>query len=271
VGTRTHGITNPTFRAVTVILVVVYAVFLLIIFLRAESDSWAILVVPTLPLLPLAYVLHRGSLTWLRVEKDEIEIIPSWFMRKFWREQNKIARFNPGSELLFCRRFAYGSFDGFFIILRSPFGTDQTLWSTHNSSTGVGRRWWSRIARELSETNQLNTRLVEQTFNSQGTQEREWPSGAGKMLWKGLRILVVPAIAPWLGIGARLLSSDPFKLVGVGIVLWIGTAAWVWYWIRPLRGKLPRRDVTTPVLVFTLEFATFYTLSVLVTGAVLHH
>jgi len=93
----------------------------------------------------------------------------------------------------------------------------------------------------------------------------------GKMLWKGLRILVVPAIAPWLGIGARLLSSDPFKLVGVGIVLWIGTAAWVWYWIRPLRGKLPRRDVTTPVLVFTLEFATFYTLSVLVTGAVLHH
>jgi hypothetical protein len=270
VGTRTYGISNPTFRSAVVILVVAYAIFLLIIFLRAESDTWAILVIPTLPLLPLAYVLHRGSLAWLQIRDEEIEVIPSWFSRKFWSEQSRTARFDSGSELLFCRRFAYGSFDGFFVLLRSSSGTDQALWSTNDNSTGVGRRWWSRIAREISGTNQLKTRLIEQTVNSQGMRESDWSTKRGKMLWQGLRPVVAPALAPWLGIGARLLTSDPFKLVGVGVLLWVGSAVWIWFWTRPLREKLPQ-DVTARTLIFTLQFATFYTLAVLVTGAVLHH
>lgn len=269
-GTRTYGISNPTFRSAVVILVVAYAIFLLIIFLRAESDTWAISVIPTLPLLPLAYVLHRGNLAWLQIKDEEIEVIPSWFSRKFWSEQSRTARFDSGSELLFCRRFAYGSFDGFFVILRSSSGTDQALWSTNNNSTGVGRRWWSRIAREISGTNQLKTRLIEQTVNSQGMRENDWPTKRGETLWRALRAGVAPALAPWLGIGARLLTSDPFKLAGVGVLLWIGSAVWIWFWTRALSEKLPQ-DVTARILIFTLQFATFYTLAVLVTGAVLHH
>ena len=90
------------------------------------------------------------------------------------------------------------------------------------------------------------------------------------MLWLGLRAVIAPALAPWIGIGARVLTADALKLVGVGVLLWIGAAVWVWYWIRPQGGKLPE-GITTGILVFTLQFATFYTLAVLVTGAFVRH
>ena len=102
--TRTCGVSNPTFRPAIVILVVAYAIFLLIIFLRAESYTWAILVIPTLPLLPLAYVLHRGSLAWLQIKDEGIEVIPSWSSRKFWSEQTE----PPDSILVLSFFFAGG-------------------------------------------------------------------------------------------------------------------------------------------------------------------
>jgi hypothetical protein len=270
VGARTFGITNPAFRSAGLILVVAYAIFLLIMFFRAESDTWAVLIIPTLPLLPLAYVFHRGNLAWLQIKEQEIEVKPSWFRRRLWSEPSKTARFDSGSELVFCRRLAYLSFEGFYVILRSSSGIDQTLWSTNDNSTGVSRKWWTRIAREISETSQLKTRLIEQTVSSQGMRESDWPTSLNKTVRQGLRALIVPAGSPWLGIGARLLTSDPIKLAGFGVLLFIGTAFWILYWIRPLRGKLPG-DATLRILIFTLQFATFYTLAVLVTGAVLHH
>lgn len=266
VGTRTYGISNPKFWPAIVLLVGAYAIFLIIIFLRADSDEWPILVIPTLPLLPLAYALHIGSLSWIEIKEQEVEVVPSWFRRKFWGEQSKKGRFDSDSELLFCRRFSYGAFDGYFIILRPRSGTDQTLWGTHDNSSGVGRRWWSRIAQEINNTNQLATRLIEQTVNAQGTRETDWPTNRGKLLWLGLP----PALAPWVGVAARVLTADPFMLVGVGVLLWIGTAGWIWYWIRPPRGK-PSQDAAARILTVSLQFATFYTFAVLVTGAVLHH
>jgi hypothetical protein len=269
VGTRSYGISNPKFWPAIVLLVVAYAAFLVIMLLRADPDEWQILVVPTLPLLPLAYILHRCSLSWIRIKDEEVEIVPSWFRRKFWGEQSKNARFDSGSELLFCQRFACGAFDGYFILLRSRSGTDLTMWSTVNHSTGAGRRWWSRIAQEISDTCHLNTRLIEQTVSSQGTQEADWPTGSGKKLWR-LRALILPALAPWLGIGARVLTADSLKLVGTGVLLWIGCAGLMLHWIQSRRGTLRWQDLSTGMLVFTLQFATFYTLTVLVTGAVLH-
>jgi hypothetical protein len=270
VGARTYGITNSTFRSVGLILVVAYAIFLLIMFFRAESDAWAILVIPTLPLLPLAYVLHKGNLAWLQIKEQEIEVIPSWFRRTLWSEPIKTIQFDFGSELVFCRRLAYRSFDGFYLILRSPSGADQTLWSTNDNSAGVSRKWWARIAQEIDETSQLKTKLIQQTVSSEGMRESDWPTSLNKTVRQGLRALIVPAVSPWLGIGARLLTADPAKLAGAGVLLFVGIALWILYWIRPLRGKLPGY-ATARILILTLQFATFYTLSVLVTGAFLRH
>ena len=267
---RIYGITDPTFRPAGLILIVCYAIFLLIMFSRAESGTLAIFVIPTLPLLPIPYVLHRGNLAWLQIKEQEIEVIPSWFRRKFWSETSKIFRFDYGTELVFCKRLAYRSFDGFYVVLRSSSGTDQILWSTTDNSSGVSRKWWDRIAQEISETGQLRTRLIEQTVSPQGMRESEWPTSLNKTVRQSLRALIAAAVSPWLGIGARFLTSDPLKLAGGGVLLFIGTALWILYWIRPFPAKLPG-EATARILIFTFQFATFYTLAVLVTGAVLHH
>ena len=172
-GTRTYGITNPAFRFAMVSLTIAYAALLVIIFLRTDSDAWAVYIISTLPLLPLVFVLHRGSLGWIQIQEGEIVVLPSWFSRKLWGEQSKNARFDSESELLLCRRFAYSAFDGFYIILRPRSGPDYTLWNTASTSTGVSRRWWSRIAQEISKTHHLKTRLVKQTVNSQGMVETD--------------------------------------------------------------------------------------------------
>jgi hypothetical protein len=154
-------------------LTIAYAALLVIIFLRTDSDAWAVYIISTLPLLPLVFVLHRGSLGWIQIQEGEIVVLPSWFSRKLWGEQSKNARFDSESELLLCRCFAYRAFDGFYIILRPRSGPDYTLWNTASTSTGVSRRWWSRIAQEISKTHHLKTRLVKQTVNSQGMVETD--------------------------------------------------------------------------------------------------
>jgi hypothetical protein len=251
-------------------LALAYGAILLVIVLRADSGAWAISLLPTLLLVPLIYVLHRGSLGWIEIHEQEIEVVPSWFGRQLWGQQSKTSRFDSGSELLFCRRFAYSALDGFFIILRSRSRPDQTLWSTAANSSGVSRRWWSRITQEISHAHDLKTRLIEQKVSTQGMLETDWPSGRDKMAWKALTLLIFPAVAPYLGIGARLLTADAIKLMLSGALLWVCVGAWIWYWLRPLEGKRPP-DLVSRMLIFTLQFATFYTLAVLVTGAVLHH
>ena len=264
---KSYGVSNPTFWPIAVLLAVAYATFLVIMLLRGSLDEWLILV-PTLPLLPLAYVLHRSSLSWIRIKNDEIEVVPSWFRRKFWGDQGKNARFDADCELLFCERFAYRAFDGYSILLRSRSGPDLALWSTDSNSTGVGLRWWSEIAREITDTFRLRTRLVEQRVGSQPTQEVDWVAGTGRKLWR-LKVLILPGIAPWLGLGARLLTADSLKLSAVGILLWLASVGLVLYRIRSRTGAVRGRGLVPGLLVFTLQFVTFYTLTVLVAGAVL--
>lgn len=273
--TRRYGISNPAFWPATVLIVGILGVFLIIVFfLHGDLDRWWILVLPALLVLPLVYIFHRGTLSWIRVGREEVEIAPSWFQRKFWGEASKSARFDSGSELLFCKRIAYGSFDSYSIILRPHSGPDHVLWGRHEDSTGVGWRWWSRIAREIGDTSPLKTRLIEQGVSSQGTSEAEWPTVDGKKLWQGLRMAIPFAIAPWLGIGARVLTGDYLKLVGIGVILWIGSMVWISYWARS-GGKTHRQELYERLLPLilqsALQFATIYTVTVLVTGALLRH
>lgn len=267
--TRSYSISNPAFWPATFLLAGTSGIFLTLVFLRGDSDAWWIPVLPIFPLLPLVYVFHRGTLGWIRVGNDEVVIVPSWFRRKLWGEPSESARFHSGSELLFCKRFAYGSFDSYSVILRPHSSTDQVLWSGQGNSPGV-RPWWSHIAREIGDTSPLRTRLIEQTVSSQGTSEAEWPTMSGKKLWQGLRMLIPFAIAPWLGIGARVLTGDYVKLVGIGVILWIGSLVWISYWVRSGDRTL-RQGLSHGMLLFTLQFATIYTVTVLVTGAVLRH
>jgi hypothetical protein len=90
------------------------------------------------------------------------------------------------------------------------------------------------------------------------------------MVWQALKLFIFPVIAPWLGIGARLLTADPTKLALAGMLLWFSAGTYAWYWVGTKKITRPP-DLTSRMLVFTLQFATFYTFAVLMTGAVLKH
>jgi hypothetical protein len=253
--TRSYGISNPAFWPAPVLGVSTLGVFLIIVFfLHGDLAKWWILVLPTLSVLPMVYIFHRGTLSWIRVGREQVEIAPSWFQRKFWDEPSKSTRFDSGSELLFCMRTAYGRFDSYAIMLRPHSGPDQVLWSGHESSTGVGRHWWSQIAREIGDTSPLKTCLIEQRAGSQGTSEAEWSTVGGKKLWQGLRMSIPFAIAPWLGIGARVLTGDHLKLVGIGVILWICSIVWISYWVRA-GGKTLRQELNERLLPLMLQSA----------------
>lgn len=78
-GARNYGIANPTFQSVAVILAVACAAFPITILIPADSNTWAAYISPTRPLSPSAFVVHRGSPGWIRVQGEEIAIVPSWF------------------------------------------------------------------------------------------------------------------------------------------------------------------------------------------------
>ncbi len=222
---------------------------------------------PTVVLFLLAYFVHRGSLSWIRISRDSREIVrvPSWFARKLIGEKQLVVQVPSGSELIFCRRLAYGGILGYYIIVRAPNGAEQIVW---NDLTGVTRGRWSRVAKEIGERCQLPARVVTQNVSDAGTEETEWTAQTDSNKWKVMRIMVGPALAPFLGIVFRLFTSRARLLFLMGAVLWILSVGIFWYLYRTQEVS---KEQAFPLMVFTwtIQFTTFYVLAVLVTGAVL--
>lgn len=133
--------------------------------------------------------------------------MPSLLDRKFWGERESSARVTSGAELLFCRRSAYGAFDGYYILLRAPGTSEQILWK-ESRVTSVSRRYWERIAREIARNNCVSTRLIQQRVTAEGTEETDWTAQSARAPRKNLRFLIGLAFFPWMGIIARLLTRD---------------------------------------------------------------
>jgi hypothetical protein len=244
------------------------AVLFAIAFLDTLDRSRFALALPTLALFALAYLLHKASLSWIRISDDgnEIVSVPSWYSRKLLGERRLVGRIGPESELLFCRKSAYGAFDGYYVILRTPDTSDLVLW---NAESGISRRIWERAAKEIGELHQLKTRLVRQVVGNQGTQETEWTAKSDKLMWKNATWLIGPALFSWLGIPVRLLTPDPWKIAFVGVFLWIVGVSVYWFFYRSHQvAKEQNLAITT--LLWTLQFGGLYTVTALATNAFLH-
>ena len=78
----------------------------------------------------LGHSLHKASLSRIEVSRDGKEILsmPSSLDRQFWGQRESSAKITSNAELLFCRKLAYGAFDGYYILMRSPGTPDQILW-----------------------------------------------------------------------------------------------------------------------------------------------
>jgi hypothetical protein len=252
---------------VTLSVAFMATLFAIAFFDTADSSKFAF-VLPTLGLYTLAYFLHKASLSWIRISEDgkEVVSVPSWYGRKLWGEHQLVGHIAPGSELLFCRKSAYGAFDGFYVILRTPGSPDQVLW---NGESGIRRGYWARAAQEIRELHQLSALLVRQVVSDHGTQETSWTAESDKTPWKNLKLIIGPALFPWLGIVVRLATPDPWKITLVGILLWIIEVLLFWYVYRT-REVAREPGLATVTLVWTLQFVGFYAATVLMTSAFLH-
>jgi hypothetical protein len=153
------------------------------------------------------------------------------------------------------------------MLVRAPDGTEQVVW---NDVTGVTRGRWSRVATGIRERCQLRVHFVTQTISDEGTEETDWTALTDKNIWKMLKMMVGPAVAPWLGIGVRLLTSNLISILVVGLILWLIGTSILWH-IFHTREVSKEQSLPLTIFVWTLQFITFYVVSVLVTGALTKH
>jgi hypothetical protein len=248
--------------------VAVPAVLFAIAFLATKNRPPLTLLLPTVVLLTLAYFLHKAGLSWIRISKDgkELVSVPSWYSRKLWGEHRVVEKIVPGSKLLFSRKSAYGGFDGYYVILRTPGGTDRVLW---NDLSGMSRRYCERVAQEIRGMYQLDAHLVRQVVSNEGIQETDWSSESDRVLRDNIKLMIGPALFPYLGIAVRLLTSDPWKIALVGVLLWIVGISVFCYFYRT-HEVAKEQSLSTTGLVWTLQFVGFYAVTVLATSAFLH-
>lgn len=234
-------------------------------FLTDPDSSRFSLGPPILALIVLAYFVHKGSLSWIRISHDGTEMvrIPSWFARRLLGEKRTVTAVLPDSELILCRRFEYGGIQGYYMIVRAPNGAEQIIW---NDVTGVTRSWWSRVATEIGKQSQLKVRLVSQTVSNSGVEETDWTALSDKGKLKLFRLMVGPALSPWLGIGVRYLTPKPWSIATIGALLWFAGCAMFWYIYRTYEVSKEESPPIT-ILVWTIQFITLYVSAVLLTGA----
>jgi len=215
----------------------------------------------------LTYLSLRAGLAWIRIigNGEEIVSVPCWYARKIFGEKGKTAKILPDSEVVFCRRMAYGTLDGYSIILRAKDGAEQVLW---NSINGISRRRRMRIAEELEQRFKLRVRQVKQDVTPGSVEETEWTGEVDKRVWKNAGMAMIPALMPFLGVAIRLLTANPTAIALAGLVLWICGAATYWLIFRISQVQ---RDQSLSLTIFawTMTYIPFYLIAVFGTGALL--
>lgn len=215
----------------------------------------------------LTYLSLRAGLAWIRIigNGEEIVSVPCWYARKILGEKGKTAKVPPESELVFCRRTAYGTLDGYYITLRAKDGSEQLLW---NSANGISWRRRMQIAKELEQRFKLHVRQVKQDVAPGGTEETEWTAEIDKRVWKNIGMALIPALMPFLGIAVRLLTDDPKAIALMGVVLWICGAGTYWLLFRISRVQ-PDQHLALAIFVWTMTYIPFYLIAAFGTGVLL--
>jgi hypothetical protein len=242
---------------------------LFVITFLVETDRAPIVFIyPTVLLLLTAYYVRKGSLSWIRISADGTEMtqVPSWFARRLLGEKASVTRLVSGSELILCRRLAYGGLDGYYMIVRGPDGSEQVVW---NDVTGVSRRWWARIANDIKERYPLRVRLVSQIVSDQGIAETEWTAQTDRANRRLFRMIVGPALSPWLGVGVRLVTSNPRTIVLFGAVLWL-IGSGIFLYIYRTQQVSKKETPALAIFVWSVQFASLYSVAVLITGGLMN-
>lgn len=239
-------------------------------FVTDRDASRVALVYPMVFLGLLTYLCLRAGLAWIRIlgEGTEIVSVPCWYSRKLLGEKGKVAKIPPGSELVFCRRTAYGVLDGYYVTLRMQDGSEQVLW---NSINGISRRRRTRIAKEVEERFGLHVRQIKQNATPGAFEETEWAATIEKRGWRNIGMAMVAGLIPFLGVPVRLLTGNEKAIALVGVILWVCVTGMYWSLYRlnhvPLNSK--DQNFFLGLLVWTMSYIPFYLIAVVGTRALI--
>jgi hypothetical protein len=238
--------------------------------LTTHDSSRTAFIYPFVLFCLLTYLSVRAGLAWIRIMGDgqEIVSVPCWYARKFLGEKGKIAKILPGSELVFCRRTAYGALDGYYVTLRANDGSEQVLWSSIN---GISRRRRMRIAQEVEQQFGLPVRQIKQDATTGAHSETQWNTTFDRHVWKNAGLVLIPTLMPFLGVPIRLFTGNIKIIVLMGFVLWFLGAGAYWLVFRLSRIHDISKDQNLPLtlLVWTMTYIPFYLIAVVGTRALI--
>lgn len=239
-------------------------------FATTHDESRRALVYPMVIFGLLTYLSARAGLAWIRILGDGTEImsVPCWYSRKLLGEKGEVAKIVPGSELVFCRRTAYGALDGYYVTLRTQDGSEQVLW---NSINGISRRRRAQIAKEVEQRFGLHVRQIKQNATPGAVEETEWAATIEKRDWRNIGIAMMATLIPFLGVPVRLLTGNEKVIALMGVTLWVcgvGTY-WLIYRLNCIPLKSRDQNFALALVVWTMTYIPFYVIAVVGTRALM--
>ena len=235
-----------------------------------EDDPRGLLIGTGLVLGGFGFLVHRASLSWLEFSADgaTISSVPSLMDQKFWGQRQISAEVSSGSELLFCRKSAYGSPAGFRIVLRDDSGKDNVLLDD-TEQIAPSARHWARIASKVEDRNHIKVRLIRQSVTESGTIEEEWTPVLDRKRWSKAAPVAIAGMFPYLGAAARVLTPSPLLIVVAGLLLWLLAGAIILASFYRTRTAWAEKNLVLSLLGWMLSFASFYTTAAVLTNLAL--
>jgi hypothetical protein len=83
-----------------------------------------------------------------------------------------------------------------------------------------------------------------------------------------IAIAVLPALSPWLGFGARLLTANKWSIAVIGAILWLASCAAIWF-LHRLPDIKGTRNLGVSILVWTLVFVPLFICTAAATDLIL--
>ena len=234
-----------------------------------EDDPRGLLFGIGVVLCGFGFLVHRASLSWLEFSADgaTISSVPSSIDQKFWGQRQISADVSPGSELLFCRKSAYGSPAGFRIVLRDDSGKDNVLLDD-TEQIAPSARHWAKIASEVEDRNHIKVRLIRQSVTEPAIEE-EWTPVLDRKRWSKAAPVAIAGMFPYLGAAVRLLTPSPLLIVVAGLLLWLLAGAIILASFYRTRTAWAEENLVFSLLGWMLSFASFYTTAAVLTNLAL--
>lgn len=243
------------------------AVFLLIGLVQMPGSSKLVILFPTVLFFLAAYYIDKASVGWIRISNDGTDLVrtPSWFARKLLNEARIVARIEPGTEFVICRRIGYGFVNGYSMILRAPDGREQVIWETSDTEA---QQWVRRVGNQVAASHELKVCFVSRSISDQGVEEDEWTAESWRFRWRKAAILMVTMLSPLAGIGVRCVTADLAVILIAGAAVWVVECGCFLWWVR--KGKTVKgASVAGAILLWTMQFVTFYGLAVVFAAQVI--